>query len=175
MNLPVFKYHPDPISTGAIIKSDTRCKCCGESRGYIYASNVYSTEELIKEICPWCIADGSAANKYKATFADDFYLRKAGINSSIILDVTTRTPGFVSWQTEQWLSHCDDACAFLGDATKIDVLSIANNHLPVVGGEGIDNETMKIIAQNYVPNGSPAFYKFRCLHCDQILYAMDDD
>ncbi|REJ66450.1 MAG: hypothetical protein DWQ31_14945 [Planctomycetota bacterium] len=33
MALPVFKYHPDPLDTGAIAASDAICACCGQSRG----------------------------------------------------------------------------------------------------------------------------------------------
>ena len=175
MDLPIFKYHPDPVSTGSVVVSDVKCRCCGERRGYIYASNVYCTEDLDGEICPWCVADGSAAKKFDATFVDDIPLRQAGINEEIILEVTTRTPGYETWQQEVWLTHCNDACAFLGDAAREDVLSIANEGLQVSGGEWMDEKTLKTVAQNYRPKGSPAFYKFRCLHCGQILFAMDYD
>jgi uncharacterized protein CbrC (UPF0167 family) len=175
MNLPVFKYHPDPVATGSIIVSGVQCRCCGESRGYVYTSNVYCTEELDGEICPWCIADGSAAKKFKATFVADMPLRQYGMDEEIILEVTTRTPGYETWQQEVWLTHCQDACAFLGEASREEILAIANEGLQVTGGEWIDGEMMKSIAKNYRPKGSPAFYKFRCLHCNQILYGMDFD
>lgn len=175
MNLPNFKYHPDPVSSGSIIQSDAKCLCCGKVRGYIYTSNIYCVEELENEICPWCIADGSAARKFNATFCDDYPLQKAGMHASIIQEVTTKTPGYDSWQQEVWLTHCNDACAFLGDASKADVLSIASDGLQVEGGEWIDANTMSVIAQNYQPKLSPAFYKFKCLHCDKIMYAVDFD
>jgi uncharacterized protein CbrC (UPF0167 family) len=149
MNLPVFKYHPDPISTGSVTQSDANCRCCGEIRGYIYTSSIYCSEDLENEICPWCIADGSAAKKFNATFCDDYPLNNAGIDASIIQEVTTKTPGYDTWQQDVWLTHCNDACAFLGDASKDDVLSIAIEGLQVVGGEEIDEKMMKVIAQNY--------------------------
>lgn len=77
MVLPVFKYHPDPLSTGSVIESTVVCKCCGQNKGYIYTSSVYAIEELHNEICPWCIADGSAAKKYGATFVDSDPLYQA--------------------------------------------------------------------------------------------------
>jgi uncharacterized protein CbrC (UPF0167 family) len=175
MDLPVFKYHPNPLITGSIIESNAVCQRCGQSKGYIYTSSVYGVEELHNKICPWCIADGSAANKFDATFVDSYPLYQAGIAEEIILEVTTKTPGYDTWQQEVWLSHCNDACAFLGDALKTDVLRIANEHFQVFGGEGLDAETMKGIAQGYQPEGSPAFYKFECLHCHEILYATDFD
>lgn len=175
VNLPIFKYHPDPLSTGSIIQSDAKCSVCGESKGYIYTSTVYCVADLENEICPWCLADGSAAQKFDAAFCDDTPLVEAGLAASIIQEVTTRTPGYDTWQQDVWLAHCADACAFLGDASKEDVRTIAAEGLPFVGGEWIDQKTMRAIAQNYHPKGSPAFYKFKCLHCGKLLYAMDFD
>jgi len=175
VKLPAFKYHPDPISTGSVIRSDAKCRCCGERRGAIYTSTIYCVEDLENDICPWCIADGSAAKKLNATFCDDRPLREAGIEASIVQEITTKTPGYDTWQQDVWLTHCKDACAFLGEASKNDVLSIAFEGLQVAGGEEMDAKTIRIIAQNYRPKGSPAFYKFKCLHCDKILYAMDFD
>lgn len=109
MVLPVFKYHPNPLATGSVVESNTMCICCGESRGYIYTSSVYAAKELHHKICPWCIADGSAAKKFSATFVDSHPLYQAGIEESIILEVTTKTPGYDTWQQEIWLSHCSDA------------------------------------------------------------------
>ncbi|MCU9953286.1 CbrC family protein [Burkholderia pyrrocinia] len=34
MSLPAFRYHPDPLATGSVIRSDARCMCCGDARGY---------------------------------------------------------------------------------------------------------------------------------------------
>ena len=175
MVLPEFKYHPNPLATGSVVESNTVCLCCGESRGYIYTSSVYAPKELHNEICPWCIADGSAAKKFRATFVDSYPLYQAGIEESIILEVTTKTPGCDTWQQEVWLSHCGDACLFLGDASKDDVVKIANEHIQVNGAEGMDADVMNEIAKRYIPKGSPAFYKFKCLHCNEILYAMDYD
>ena len=71
MDLPTFKYHPDPLATGSVAESDTECVCCGQVRGYIYTGPVYAIEEYYNCICPWCIADGSAYEKLDAMFTDD--------------------------------------------------------------------------------------------------------
>ncbi len=58
--LPAFKYHPDPIATGAIvIDPDAPCLSCNCNRGYVYDGPVYSEkfDYLAHNICPWCIAD----------------------------------------------------------------------------------------------------------------------
>ncbi|MDK9806970.1 CbrC family protein, partial [Vibrio sp. D406a] len=33
MELPKFKYHPDPIATGVFEKSDDICECCSKAKG----------------------------------------------------------------------------------------------------------------------------------------------
>ena len=115
MDLPNFRYHRNPLATGAIEQSDSVCECCEEARGYIYKASIYS-EKAIDVLCPWCIADGSAAEKFTASFVDDYPLIEAGLNQKIIEEVCRRTPGYISWQQEVWLQHCIDACEFCGDA-----------------------------------------------------------
>ncbi len=34
MDLPTFRYHPDPLATGSVEPGDTRCLRCGEVGGY---------------------------------------------------------------------------------------------------------------------------------------------
>jgi uncharacterized protein len=41
MDLPVFRYHPDPIASGSIVASGAQCACCGARRGFIYTGPVY--------------------------------------------------------------------------------------------------------------------------------------
>lgn len=120
MHLPTFKYHPDPIATGSVETSDAQCLCCGRNRGFIYVGPVYAQEELDQKICPWCIADGTAARKYDATYTDEEGIGTYGdgrpVPQNVIQEVARNTPGFSGWQQEQWWSHCGDAGAFLGAA-----------------------------------------------------------
>lgn len=111
VSLPMFRYHPDPVGNGVISKSSATCRCCQKARGWIYNGPVFAVGELEASLCPWCIADGSAAQKLDASFADDQPLFDDGVASSVIEDVTRRTPGFNSWQQDRWLSHCGEACA----------------------------------------------------------------
>ncbi len=61
--LPVFTYHPHPLETGAIKASDATCECCSKARGFVYTASIYCADE-VECVCPWCIADGSAAEKF---------------------------------------------------------------------------------------------------------------
>lgn len=115
---PIFLYHPDPIATGSIIESRNECRCCGNAPGYVYCGPVYAVEELEESICPWCIADGSAAEKFDAEFTDSASVGEFDdsdeVSEEIIETVCRRTPGFAGFQQERWWTHCQDAAEFLG-------------------------------------------------------------
>ena len=52
MNIPKFKYHPNPIETGAFIQGNQRkCDCCNENTSIWYASPFYTTFDDID--CIW--------------------------------------------------------------------------------------------------------------------------
>ena len=148
--LPSFTYHPNPISTGSVERSAGTCRCCGQARGYIYVGPVYGLEDLHDSLCPWCIADGSAARALGAEFADARPLKQAGVAAAVTEEVHLRTPGYSSWQSEQWLVHCGDACEFHGRASPDELASAG-----------------------VVPRGLSAPFKFKCRHCATVLFAQD--
>ncbi|WP_208533113.1 CbrC family protein, partial [Pseudomonas aeruginosa] len=86
--LPHFRYHPEPLASSSIEASATTCQCCGKARGYVYTGSPYSRHELPPgSLCPWCIADGSAAARYEASFSDDYPLLDAGVAADIVTEV----------------------------------------------------------------------------------------
>jgi len=116
--LPAFKYHPDPIATGSVKASENVCVCCDRARGYIYTGPTYAEEELEEELCPWCIADGTAHAELDAEFVDREGIGGYGeweeVSSTIVDEVACRTPGFSGLQQERWYTHCADAAEFVG-------------------------------------------------------------
>jgi uncharacterized protein len=172
--LPQFPYHPDPIATRVIQASDETCVCCGQTRGYVYRASIYTVEKIQGRICPWCIADGTAAQKYNATFSDRHPLARARLSETIIDEVTRRTPGYISWQQEVWLACCNDACAFHGDATAQDLQELTGDDLEqfLFTNEITRNEWARIV-KNYRPAGSISLYKFICRHCQKTKYGID--
>jgi uncharacterized protein CbrC (UPF0167 family) len=172
--LPTFRYHPDPLKTAAVKPSGASCAVCGDARGYAYEGPVYGLEEIPGKLCPWCIADGSAAERFSATFTDDWALVKAGIGAAAIAEVTTRTPGFTSWQGEQWLSHCDDACEFHGDLPPSELTRLADAVQQQLWPETTSTpDEWAAFLGNYTPGGDPSIYWFRCRHCGKDLFATD--
>ena len=172
--LPHFRYHPDPLATGMVQAAMDPCVCCGAGRGFVYVGPVYAAEDLQGKLCPWCIADGEAASKFKASFADAYPLLKAGIPAPVVEEVSRRTPGYVSWQQEWWLSHCQDACAFHGDASIQDVASASPETKTAWMREYKQDEAgWTWVATGYRAGGDSALYKFRCLHCQLTLFGWD--
>ena len=62
-------------------------------------------------LCPWCIADGSAARKFGSEFVGDI---EGEVPASVEEELNLRTPGYLSWHCERWQICCGDACAYLG-------------------------------------------------------------
>ncbi|MCX4614679.1 CbrC family protein [Streptomyces mirabilis] len=112
-DLPAFRYHPDPLASGSIRESAETCVCCNRAMGWIYTATFYTSQEVSGRFCPWCIADGSAAERFAGEFMDSYGLD--GVNEEILHEVTRRTPGFHAWQDPHWLVHCHDAAAFIGE------------------------------------------------------------
>jgi uncharacterized protein len=176
-NLPLFKYHLDPVKSEVVVASDANCICCGQARGCMYVGPAFTTNRDVRDnICPWCLADGSAATKYSAYFAGPQTLLKAGVARHIVDEVTKRTPGYFCWQSDHWQSHCNDACVFHGDATVDDIATAAPSTIEAWKAEyTMTNEDWANFADGYEPKGHAAFYKFICYHCGVVLFSWDLD
>jgi uncharacterized protein CbrC (UPF0167 family) len=173
--LPDFPYHPDPVATGSIEPGETECVACDRARGWVYVGPVFSVDELSDCLCPWCIADGSAAKKFDATFTDVWGV-PADVPAQVVAQVTQRTPGFSGWQQERWMYHCGDACAFLGRAGYRDLEDLPDA-LEVLRHEHDDFEWTTEQTEEYLtgldPEGQPTAYLFRCRACGAHLAYSD--
>ncbi len=169
MDLPVFRYHPDPIASGSVIESDEGCDCCGARRGFIYRSSVYWQGDTKPALCPWCIADGSAHRKFDASFNDTSNLAD-DVVPEIADEVAHRTPGFNTWQQELWLSCCGDAAAFLEAVGYAEI----REKYPELQGTltkyfieefRMDDDRARRLLQKLNIEYGPTAYVFACLHC----------
>jgi len=114
--LPPFPYHRDPMASGSIRESNDECECCGQSRGVLYKGVVYSRKS-IKSLCPWCIADGSAAEKYDASFFDadfcDGDLKRVELSDEWHRRVFGHTIGFATFNPIGWWVHCGEPAEYI--------------------------------------------------------------
>jgi len=173
VELPTFRYHPDPIATGSVTVSDHVCAACKSARGYVYAGPVFATEELDQRLCPWCIADGSAHTKFDATFTDGGGVGNYGdwdqAPEEVVTEIATRTPGFTGWQQERWWTHCGDAAAFIGLAGKAEVEAHGPELVSALQADaGLDGDEWAEYLDALDKEDSPTAYVFRCLHCGRL-------
>lgn len=176
-DLPVFRYHPDPVASGSVAHSSAVCACCGEARGYLYTGPVYSEMELDDALCPWCIADGSAHARFDATFVDSEAFDESATDAQIVL-ITQRTPGFAAWQSERWLSCCEEPAAFVG---PLGYAEIQANYLRLEGSLmsnivyelGVSGGAATRLMQSLKRDASPTAFAFRCVHCETLLGYVD--
>ena len=168
--LPVFKYYPDPLGQGEF-KDDVEvtCDCCGQATDVYYDGSFYARDG-VEYLCPWCIADGSAAEKYDGSFIDDC----GEVSDPEKTDeLTCRTPSYMGWQQEQWLACCDDYCAFIAYVgwKEIEEMGLADEIAETYLKDivMIDLETLK---ERMFKGSCLQGYLFRCLHCGKhYLYA----
>ncbi|HWD27577.1 MAG TPA: CbrC family protein [Rhizomicrobium sp.] len=169
MELPVFPYHPDPLASGSIRPSGADCQCCGQARGYIYASSPYCEAELEDAICPWCIADGSAWRRFRAVFTDDTLMPR-GLPASVVAEITQRTPGFSGWQQEHWLGCCDDAAVFVAPAGFDEIEARHPHAKPALIDYmktqlGLNEDGAAALYRSLHKDRGPTAYIFQCRHC----------
>jgi len=177
--LPVFRYHPDPVATGAIVENpDQPCLGCNRIRGYIYMGPVYTEKNFIldEHLCPWCIADGTAARLFGATFGDTGTLD--AVSDEVRKEIAERTPSFMAWQQEQWLGCCGDAAAFLGVVGKKelkrdfpDAVKAVKRYL--MSEYDLEKDEAEEFFDGLSKEGEPSAYLFRCLKCGKYLAYAD--
>ena len=175
-DFPTFRYHPDPIATGAVKESEERCTVCGEHRGYIYEGSIYSADRASDDarVCPWCIADGSVSEKYGGSLNGGVENSADPVSRAVRDEVEKRTPGYESWQDDEWLTHCNDACEFHGDATAEEIRTISEEVLQEwIDRYNMSRESWFEMTDGYEPPGNPAFYRFQCRHCAKTVIGFD--
>jgi len=174
--LPTFRYHPDPVATGSVKPNDdsTPCLGCNRIRDYIYVGPVYSEKfhYLSGCLCPWCVADGSAAKQFGAAFVDAGIME--GISDEVRKTIGAKTPGFEAWQQEEWLTCCGDAAAYLGPAGAAELKKNFPEAIKalteyVKENYEIEGDELKEFISGLSKDDQPTAYVFRCLHCQRYL------
>ncbi len=181
--LPFFVYHPRAYELDVLEASDIECECCGQQRGWIYSGNVYTIHD-VDNVCPWCIADGSAHRKWNASFSQD--IEGVSIEGNPAIDgsapeaadeVMHRTPGYTSWQGATWKTHCGDVCEFHGDISREELGSLTPESEALFrqddGWLFKHHATLQDLAHNYTPKGDLSIYKFVCRHCGIVRLHVD--
>lgn len=181
MELPKFKYSPNAYELDLFEKTEGICSICNQKRNIKYTSSFYSIETP-EYICPWCIADGKAAKIYDGSFNDYCGIEGVSpdpnnppptIEKSLLLEITDKTPSYTSWQQEQWLTHCNEPCAFIGYAdSKIIEPILEELNEDIERNWGFDSEHIK---NHLTTDGHLVGYLFQCTKCKQHRLHVDCD
>ncbi|HVU47354.1 MAG TPA: CbrC family protein [Terracidiphilus sp.] len=169
--LPKFKYHPDPITTGSIIRSSLKCTQCQLIRGWTYAGPIYGRFDDEPVLCPWCIADETAHQLLGAEFVDPLGVGGYGdwdaVAHTVIEEICFRTPSFNGWQQEKWYTHCNDAAVFVGCAGRRELEALDRAAHDFIKSEsGYTDKEWALYFNRLDIDRSPTAYLFRCRHCN---------
>lgn len=172
-SLPKFHYYEDPLGQGSVIASEETCFVCGRARGFVYDGgfHVGRHEHEGSFVCPWCIADGSAHDRYGLTFNEGpSRPARAALRPEVIVEVEGRTPGFMAWQWDEWWVHCDDAGVFLGRAGYEELV---NRWPSAIAGireseTWVKDEQWQRFLESLSLDGCAEAYVFRCRHCGKL-------
>ena len=172
--LPQFKYNPNAYVNGSFSRTEDGgeviCQCCGKNTTYFYET-MYC-EDQVHCLCPDCIASGKAAQRFNGGFVQDAETQRVDSQEKID-ELFKRTPGYVSWQGENWLACCNDFCAFIGDA-DLEIL----NELGITEQVFTDYEQRDDgyeDARDDLGHGILYGYLFQCLHCGKYRLDIDTD
>ena len=175
LGLPFFRYHPNPLETGAFKESadGVVCECCGKTTHIFYYKGPFFSEKDMDYLCPSCIASGEAARKFDGEFQDEYSLDDGVDDLEKLDELIHRTPGYSGWQQEYWRAHCGDYCAFLGyvGAKELRALGVLEDVLD----DPMWDEEQKEMIRKSVNGGHLQCYLFQCLHCGKHLLWMDFD
>ena len=183
-SLPMFKYHPNPIETGTFKTNETVvCDCC-EQETNTYYDGIFYSRENVSYLCPLCISSGKAHEKFNGTFTDEIdgtvspYPNEPTNepntfdNQKAIEEVLWRTPGYLSWQSEKWLTHCNDCCAFIGYVGWDEIKDKLANFVDLESDMIEFSDSIELLEKYLRNDGDFQGYLFQCLHCRKYrLYA----
>jgi len=171
-SLPHFIYHPDPLATGAFVEGEAKvCPSCGKKSNVYYNLLPYCIDN-IENLCPFCIANGLAAEKFDAEFVQDAEW-SGQTNPEKDKLLFCQTPGYSSWQGENWLSCCQDYCAYLGTVGTRELMDMGIAEQVLADYE--ERGEYQDIEGYLVKDGSLCGYLFRCLHCQKYQIWVDAD
>ena len=164
-----FKYFPNIYEDDALSWGEGVCQCCGKKVD-CFIESAY-TEEDVYCLCLQCISDGSAAEKFDATFITE---AEPVSDPEKREELFKRTPGYLAWQYEYWIACCDDYCQYLGRVgiEELDELGCKDEILDEYCARDISYSREDVVECMY-KDGDMSGYLFKCLHCGKYHLWVD--
>lgn len=176
--LPKFRFHPDPVLSGAVEPSTNTCGACGQVRGFAYTGPCYVEDDFDAELCPWCIADGSAHRKFGVTFHE--VEPGPDIDEAVVDEIEERTPGLTSFNPVEWPTCCGAPMAYLEPVGHAEIRArhpdLQATLIPQLVAEmGIPRAEAQELFRSLHRDHSPCAHVFRCLTCPTSRAQIDFD
>ena len=127
----------------------------------MYVGPIYTTEAR-KAVCPWCIAEGRAAVTWGAKF-NDVRGVPHGVPEEVRDIIAQRTPGFETWQGNEWLFSDTDALVFEGEISGAALIAEGKAAKIAACRSALAewNYSADFDLREIVTGGQPAVYLFR--------------
>ncbi|MEI0603230.1 CbrC family protein [Brachyspira alvinipulli] len=176
-DIPKFKYVDDKIVKKLFIKKRKKvlCKCCEKETNLVYCSIPYC-EDDIEPLCPECISNGKAAEKFDCDFIDvpsdsDNIIEN---RDEKIEELTKRTPEYSAWQQPYYPNHCDDFCKFI---SHVGYKELKERNLldKIIISSYNDENFVREHIEDLEAEGNFQGYLFGCLKCGQLIVHTDFD
>lgn len=173
-DLPRLTYFDDPVAAKCFERSDAPCLCCGRVRGWLYTGVIYGRRDDEPRVCPWCVADGSAARAWKDGIFNSI---DENVPAEVREEVEKRTPGFATWQTLIWPVCCRDACVFRGYAQYAELTEkwpeAGKALLSTYQVGWLGPQTPEEFLGWFKNECDPGAYAFQCRHCGKFHVPWD--
>lgn len=175
---PTFKYHPNAYGLDIFAQETGICNICGQHRELKYDCSFYA-QEYPDYICPFCIADGSASQKYDGEFNDYTSIEsvspnpsdpKSPIDPALLEEICCRTPSYTSWQQAEWKVHCNEPCAFIDYADVATITPLLDELEEDIQNDGYPPEFIKTCLSK---DGDLVGYLFQCVVCGKHRLHVD--
>ncbi len=159
--LPEFRYHPNLYKGQDVTFQQGVCQCCGKTVD-AYVEKLYCDAD-IHCICMDCVKSGAAVEKFGGEFSRN--VDELVTDTERTDELLHRTPGYASWQGENWLTCCDDYCAYLGKvgSEELEALGIAEQVCREYESRAdcVSDNVRDLLSVE----GPITGYLFQCLHC----------
>ena len=170
--MSTFKYMSDSYLTTVFTEELFTCDCCREVKELKYIGPQYSSGSNDAILCAQCIQNGEAVESGLVGFFNEIDLEC--VDDNVSNEICYRTPGFFTWQDQEWATHCNDACEFHGDDSAQDIID-ADESTIHIWMERYDQsrKDWESFMTGYVPGGDQGVYKFICKHCNAMVINWD--
>jgi uncharacterized protein CbrC (UPF0167 family) len=188
-SLPSFRYHPDPLRTGALVPDTRACGVCGKARAWRYTGPIWTRDEAVMEaqeaeelvICPWCLHEGRAAREFEATFnlCQPLHERRVRPPDHVVEEVELRTPGFpVTYHPFRafWFVHHNDACVYLATVGPDEYPRLEPEEQAAVRASGYgylwSERALRRMGPSTAAGDLAPLHLFRCRHCPRYFTSL---